>query len=93
MPVEKLLSSCIERHNGLNNLVQTDLMHRDDDVEKLKWLTIGTILLDIVKYKARSDMSRLISKMSRERLICLQALVQRTNELVNAGKKTFCFVS
>ena len=83
------MMSSIERHNGLNSLVLADLVFRDD-VAKLEWLAI---LLEMFKYNTRSDLNRLISKVSRERLIGLQALVQRTNELVNARKKTFCFVS
>ena len=31
-----LLSSYIERHNGLNNLMLADLVHRGDDVQTLK---------------------------------------------------------
>ena len=51
MAVEKLLSSCIQRHNGLNSLVLDELVHRDDDVEMLKWLATGTILLKFSNIK------------------------------------------
>ena len=68
-------------------------VHRDDDVEKLKLSALGTILLVILKYEKRSDLSRLISKVCREMLIGLQALFQRTSDIVNARKKIFCFRS
>ena len=53
------------RHNGLNNPVQADLVHRDVDVQKLKWFVIETILLKKIKYKTRSELS-LISRVFRK---------------------------